>query len=69
MKYAVIKVVNGNYAIASEGHTTPQAAIISWHEVCKTHWNAQDVISATISIVDENLDPYEGGRYKEHITH
>ena len=30
-------------------------------------WNAPDVLSATVKIVDENLDCVEG--YKEFITH
>lgn len=69
MKYAVIKSVNGTFAIATEGHTTPEQAIISWHDVCKNHHNAQDVVRATILIVDENLDPLDGGKYKETIVH
>lgn len=69
MKYAVIKSVNGTFGIVTEGHTTPEQAIISWHDVCKNHHNAQDVVRATISIVDENLDPLDGGKYKETIVH
>ena len=66
MKYSVVKVVNGNYAIVSE-HSDAQSAVINFHEVCKVHWNASDVLDATIAILDENLDAYNG--YKEHITH
>ena len=29
MMYAVIKSVNGTFAIVTEGHTTPEQAIIS----------------------------------------
>ena len=66
MKYTVTKVVNGNYAIVSE-HSTAQAAIVAFHDQCKIHWNAPDVLDATIAILDENLDAYNG--YKEHIMH
>lgn len=33
----------------------------------QTLWNAPDVLSVTVKIVDENLDCVEG--YKEFITH
>ena len=66
MKYSVVKVVNGNYAIASE-HGDEQSAIMEWHNQCRIHWNAPDVTDATIAILDENLDAYQG--YKEHIHH
>ena len=67
MKYAIIKVVNGNYAIAEEGIATIAQAKSRFHGLCQTHWNAQDVITAEIMIVDENLDCVEG--YKEFIQH
>ena len=67
MKYAIIKVVNGNYAIAEEGIATIAQAKSRFHGICQAHWNAQDVITAEIMIADENLDCVEG--YKEYITH
>lgn len=67
MKYAVIKCVNGSYAIASEGWTDLTKAKVNYHSLCQTHWNASDVTTAAIMIVDENLDCVEG--YKEFITH
>lgn len=66
MKYCVVKMVNSNPAIVSE-HSDEQSAIVKFHDVCKTHWNAADVLEATIAILDENLDAYNG--YKEHIHH
>ena len=66
MKYSVIKAVNGNFAIETE-HSDLQGAIISYHNLCMVHWNAPDVLDATIAIVDENLDTVPG--YKEHIHH
>lgn len=67
MKYAIIKVVNGNYSIHAEGITVLANAKTMFHGVCQTLWNAADVLSATVKIVDENLDCVEG--YKEFITH
>ena len=67
MKYAIIKVVNGNYSIEAEGITELANAKTNFHGLCQTLWNAPDVITATVKIVDENLDCVEG--YKEYVTH
>ena len=55
MKYAIIKVINGNYSIHAEGITVLTNAKTQFHGLCQTLWNAPDVISATVKIVDENL--------------
>lgn len=67
MKYAVIKVANGNYAIAAEGITSLDSAKVQYHGLCQTLWNAPDVITACVMITDEKLNIVEG--YKEEITH
>lgn len=67
MKYAIIKVINGNYFIHEEGKTSVNAAKVSFHGLCQTLWNAPDVITAMVMIADENLDAVEG--YKEYIRH
>lgn len=67
MNYAVIKCINGNYFIHAEGITDVNKAKMSFHGLCQTLWNASDVITAEVMIVDENLDCVEG--YREFITH
>ena len=67
MKYAIIKVINGNYFIHAEGITNLDSAKTQFHGLCQTLWNALDVISAYVEIVDEQLDCVEG--YKEYIHH
>lgn len=67
MKYAIVKVINGNYSIHAEDITEKASAKTQYHGLCQTLWNAQDVITATVMIVDENLDCVED--YKEFITH
>lgn len=67
MKYAVIKVINGSYFIDSEGYTGLSQAKVQFHTVCRNLWNASDVITAMVMIVDENLDCVE--RYKDFIHH
>ena len=67
MKYAIIKVVNGNYSVEAEGITNLNSAKVQFHGLCQALWNAPDVITAEVKIVDENLDCVED--YKEYITH
>ena len=67
-KLYVIKVVNGGTAtVVSEWADNAQGALVSFHDVCKTLWNSKDVIKATVKILDEQLDNYQG--YAEIITH
>lgn len=67
MKFAIIKCINGNYSIHAEGITDINSAKISFHQLCATLWNAPDVITAMVKIVDEQLDNVEG--YREFIAH
>lgn len=67
MKYAIIKCINGNYSVHAEGITDPANAKTIFHGLCQTLWNAPDVITAHVAIVDEQLDVVEG--YKEYIHH
>ena len=67
MKYAIIKCINGNYSIHAEGITELANAKTNFHGLCQTLWNAPDVLSAHVVIVDEQLDCVEG--YKEAIRH
>ena len=67
MKYGIIKCVNGNYFIHAEGITDISSAKVQFHGLCETLWNASDVLSACVMIVDEELNMVGG--YKEFITH
>lgn len=71
MKYAIIKIINGNYFIHAEGITDITNAIMQFHGLCQSLWNAPDVLSACVIIVDENLDIVSSstGMYKEFIAH
>ena len=66
-KLFVVKVVNGNIAVVSEWNNNEQGALVSFHDTCKTLWNASDVVKADVRILDEQLDCYQG--YSETITH
>lgn len=67
MKYAIIKVINGNYFIHAEGIIDIASAKVQFHGLCQTLWNAPDVTTAYVMIADEQLDAVEG--YKEYIHH
>lgn len=67
MKYAVIQVINGNYSVYAEGMTDINQAKVSFHGRCQDLWNAQDVITGCVAIIDENLNVI--GSYQEFITH
>ena len=67
MKYAVVKVTNGNYFIEAERFINLDSAKVKFHQVCSALWNASDVNTACVMIVDENLDTITG--YKETIRH
>lgn len=67
MKYAIVKVINGSFSIHAEGFTSLASVKVNYHGLCQSLWNAQDVITATVMIVDEQLDCVED--YKEFITH
>ena len=65
--YSIIKCINGNYAIHAEGITALENAKTMFHGLCQTLWNAPDVLTAHVAIIDEQLDVVEG--YKEFIHH
>ena len=67
MKYAIVKCINSNYFIHSEGITDIASAKVQFHGLCQTLWNAPDVTTAYVMIADEQLDAVEG--YKEYIHH
>lgn len=67
MKYAVVKVVNGNFAISTEHDSDLKAAKVAFHQLCASLENAPDVITAEVKIMDENLDCVE--RKMEFISH
>ena len=67
MKYAIIKVINGNYYVHAEGITELTSAKTQYHGLCQTLWNALDVLNAEVAIVNEQLNIVDG--YKEFIHH
>lgn len=67
MKYAILKVINGNYFVHAENITDIANAKTQFHGVCQTLWDAPDVVTATVRIVNERLETVEG--YREFIGH
>lgn len=60
MKFAIIKCVNGNFSVHAEGFTSLAKAKVSFHGLCQTLWNAEDVITASVVIIDENFHEVTG---------
>lgn len=67
MRYSLIAVTNGNFAVKSEHGENKQAALVAFHQLSAAYWNAPDVTTAMIKVVDENLDTVDGKM--EYITH
>lgn len=67
MTYAIIECINGAFFVRAEGIATLAAAKTQYHGRCQALWNAPDVASAYVMIVDTQLDVVEG--YKEFIHH
>ena len=67
MKYSLITVINGNFKVEAEYGGNKQAAFVGFHTKAATLWNAPDVITGMVKIVDENLDCVEGKM--EYIAH
>lgn len=66
MKYSIVKVINGNFSIHTETSSL-ESAKVNFHGLAQTLWNAPDVLTAYVAIVDEQLDVVEG--YKEYVHH
>lgn len=64
MKYAIIKVVNGNFSVESEW-TDLNSAIVAYHSTCSTLWNAEDVVNACVALVDVEMK-FEKIEYIKH---
>ena len=67
MTYAIIECINGNFFVQAEGITSIESAKTQYHGRCQALWNAPDVASAYVMIVDTQLDVVEG--CKEYIHH
>lgn len=68
MKYYVVKVVNNTtLTVVSEWENNLNGAKVSYYGTCETLCNADDVETATVAIIDEELNIVGG--YKEYISH
>ena len=58
--FSVLKCINGNFSVHAEGFTDLSKAKVSYHGLCQMLWNADDVITASVIIVNENFYPVTG---------
>lgn len=67
-KYFVEHVSNGNLQKdAITEHPTSNAAIVEYHNRLRTLWNSQDVVTAKVVILDDQLNTF--GKYAEFVDH
>ena len=64
MKYAIIKVINGNYFVHAEGITNLENAKAQYHGLCQTLWNASDVITHPGERYRRRSGRYSHGGYR-----
>lgn len=67
MKLFIQQCVNGNISTVAEFVDNKQGALVSFHQVCANLWNTADVYTATVKILNENLDVWE--KRSEYIDH
>lgn len=65
-RYAIIKCINGAFTIDAE-YGELEKAKVRFHAVAQTLWSADDVKTAKIEIVDEQLNCVED--YREFVHH
>ena len=62
MNYAVLSCRNGTYHVDAEGITDIKQAIVTFHDICKTLWNAPDLLNGCVIITNEQFYAVEGYR-------
>lgn len=67
MTYAIFKCINGNFSVHAEGFNDLSKARVSYFDLCKILWNADDVIKGVVKIVNDDLSLVES--YQEYIFH
>lgn len=67
MKYAVVSVVNGIFKIDAEKGEDLQGAFVFFANKIASLWNASDVATAVVKVVDQNFNVVDG--HEEHIAH
>ena len=64
--FSVVQNVNGANSIAAEGLDYNEAKV-NFHRICQNLWNASDVKTATVKIMDDSLNTLDGDT--ETIVH
>lgn len=60
MRYAILKIVNGNFLIHSEHGTDKNAAIMEWHNICRALRNDSETQKAVVKLINDESDLVEG---------
>ena len=67
MKYSVVSCINGNFKVEAECGENKQQAFTVFHTKYTAFWNASDVVTGMVTVLDENLNTVDNK--KEFISH
>ena len=63
MKYALLQCCDGTYTIVKQNIADADSAKKWWHHYSEALYGDPNFTYACLTIVDENLDRIEGGKY------
>ena len=64
---SLVQCVNGNYSVVAEGLAPGKQAKVNFYQKCATLWNADDVLTGEVAVLNEQLEVWDG--CKEQIVH
>lgn len=67
MNIVLIEATQNQTRIVSEWGNNEIGARVAFHQLAASLWNASEEVNATIKLMDNQLDNYEG--VKEYINH
>ena len=67
-KFAVALSNDGNFSIHSE-HGDRDGAVMEYDSFHRALMGDTTMIKGTVAVIDEQLDPIEGGKWKDTIVH
>ena len=69
--YSVVKSVNNSSSSIVTQDDSFKNAVMEYHNQCRIHWSADDVLVGWIAILDDSLSVVDinGTSYKEYIFH
>ena len=67
MNIVLIEATQNQTRVVSEWGSNEIGARVAFHQLCASLWNASEAVKASIKLMDDQLDNFEG--VKEYIDH